>query len=79
MGKARVVKTNNTLVYFKNIEKIDSLYYGIKGKKKILLSNGEVKYIFLKDEKESKTLTIAAPSIIIGFFAILFIAFLIYF
>ena len=69
-GKARVVKTDNTLLYVKNIEKIDSLYYEVKGKKKIILSSYEIKNIFLKDEKASKVLTITAPLILIGFFAI---------
>lgn len=67
-GKVKVSTFIGEDIKCKNINMQDDIYYGLSGKNEIKLSPDQIKAIYLKDIKKSKTQTIIliSPIIILG-------------
>ena len=53
-----MVENKNGMAWkFKDIQRIDGVYYGVKGKNKTLINEEQIEYIFLKDIIKSKKKT----------------------
>jgi hypothetical protein len=69
-GSAMVVNTRDDKLTFKNINLIDSAYYGIYGKTQTRLYPYQISAVYLKDidksKKKKRKTTIIVASVIVG-------------
>ena len=64
-GKAKLISTTGNIILIKNIEKVDSTYYGDLGTYKLRIPPDDVEAIYLKDKKKSRMISLIIFSTVI--------------
>jgi hypothetical protein len=72
-GKVKLITTTGNKLLIKNIEKVDSTYYGDLGSYKLRIPPGEVEAIYLYDKKKTNKRTFIGMGVGVGVLIGLFV------